>query len=185
MSLHTRLFVVSKLLRREISTSLAVGLLALSLGGCYKSNDQTAKPSGSSAKPAHSHDHDHSSAGPHKGSLIELGNEEYHAELLHDDAAHKVTIYLLDSKAAGKATSPEAKLALNFVVDGKPQQFTLAGVAQADDAAGTFSKYEAVDEALCTVLDDEKSQGKLNVTIGGKQYTGALAADGHGHDHKH
>ena len=34
-----------------------------------------------------------------EGSLIELGSEEYHAELVHDDAAETVTIYLLDSAA--------------------------------------------------------------------------------------
>lgn len=176
---------VSNFRRRDFVASLAVGLALLTFGGCYKPNEQAGKPGGSSAKPAHSHDHDHPSTGPHKGSLIELGDEEYHAELLHDDAAHKVTIYLLDSKATGKATSSEAKIALNFVVDGKPQQFMLPAAPQADDAAGAASKFELVDEALCTALDAPKNAGKLNVTIGGKQYTGALAGDAHDHGHKH
>lgn len=185
MSSLARLRLVSNFPGRHIALRLALGLTLVSVGGCYKPNEQAGKTGGSSSKPAHSHDHDHPTTGPHKGSLIELGDEEYHAELLHDDAAHKVTIYLLDSKASGKVTSTEAKIALNFVVDGKPRQFLLAAAPQADDAAGNSSKFEAVDEALCTALDDKKSQGKLNVTIGGKQYTGALAADAHGHDHKH
>ncbi len=181
--LAARFHAVKKILRRDVAVSLAIALSLVAVGGCYKPNEQAGKPGGSSAKPAQSHGHDHPSTGPHKGSLIELGDEEYHAELLHDDAAHKVTIYLLDSKATGKATSSEAKIALNFVVDGKPQQFMLAAVPDAGDAAGSASKFEAVDEALCTALDAPKSAGKLNVTIGGKQYTGAIAADGHGHDH--
>lgn len=185
MSTFARLRTVLSFVRRDVVVSMAVGLALVAVGGCYKPNEQAGKPGGSSAKPAHSHDHDHPTTGPHKGSLIELGDEEYHAELLHDDAAHKVTIYLLDSKATGKATSSEAKIALNFVVDGKPQQFMLTAAPQADDTAGSASKFEAVDEALCTALDAPKSHGKLNVTIGGKQYSGALAAEGHDHGHKH
>ena len=47
---------------------------------------------------AHPHDdHAHPSEGPHHGSLIELGNEDYHGELVHDHATGSVTIYLLDS----------------------------------------------------------------------------------------
>ena len=40
--------------------------------------------------------HGHPSEGPHHGGLIELGNEEYHAELVHDDDAGTVTLYILD-----------------------------------------------------------------------------------------
>lgn len=176
----------SMLFHRGFASSIALLFALSAVVGCYKSNDQAGKPEGSAKKPAHSHGgHDHPSEGPHKGALIELGNEEYHAELLHDDAAHKVTIYLLDGAAKGKATSSEAKLSLNFVVDGKPQQFSLAAAPQTDDTAGTSSKFEVVDEALCTALDAPKNQGRLNVTIGGKQYTGTIAADAHDHGHKH
>ncbi len=41
--------------------------------------------------------HSHPTEGPHHGTLIELGKEEYHAELVHDDKM--VTIYILDSAA--------------------------------------------------------------------------------------
>jgi hypothetical protein len=166
-------------------TVVAGGCLLLAVSGCYKPNEQAGK-SGSAAKPAHSHgEHDHPTTGPHKGSLIELGNEEFHAELLHDDAAHKVTIYLLDGHAKEKATSAEAKLPLNFVVDGKPQQFWLAAVPQEGDAPGTSSRFELADPAIDAAIDAPKNQGRLNVTIGGKSYSGSLAGEGHEHDHGH
>ncbi|MCE2751496.1 MAG: hypothetical protein LW720_06355 [Pirellula sp.] len=36
--------------------------------------------------------HAHPSEGPHHGSLVELGKEEFHAELVHDSKS--VTIYI-------------------------------------------------------------------------------------------
>ncbi|MCE9607334.1 MAG: hypothetical protein K8U03_20810 [Planctomycetia bacterium] len=165
---------------------VASACLLIAASGCYKPNEPAAKSGGSAAKQAHAHaEHAHPSAGPHKGALIELGKEEFHAELVHDDAAHKVTIYLLDDHAVGKVTTTETKLALNFVLDGKPQQFFLAALPQTDDAAGTTSRFEAVDPALCEAIDAPKNQGRFNVTIAGKSYSGTLAAEAHDHGHKH
>jgi len=162
---------------------VAGACLLLATAGCYKPNEQAG--SGSAKKPAAGHAHDHPTTGPHKGSLIELGNEEFHAELVHDDAAHKVTIYLLDGHAKGNATSTDPQVTLNFVVDGKPQQYFLPTAPQAGDAAGSSSRFELVDEALCTAIDAKNNQGRLNVTIGGKQFSGTIAAHDHEHGHKH
>ena len=41
--------------------------------------------------------HAHPSEGPHHGTLVELGNEEFHAEVVHDDKS--VTVYVLDAGA--------------------------------------------------------------------------------------
>ena len=167
------------MLRPAVSSALVFGIALLATTGCYKTGDQ-----GSAKKPAESHEHDHPTVGPHKGSLIELGVEEYHAELVHDDDAHKVTIYLFDGHVKDKVTSSDATIPLNFVVDGKPVQYALKAAPQAGDAAGASSRFELVDEALCKAIDDEKAKGKLNVTLGGKSYSGELKHD-HGHDHDH
>ena len=75
---------------RTISTSLTLSfaLIAMIVSGC--SNDNSTGPE--TAGPPNtmdSHDdhagHAHPSEGPHHGDLIELGNEEYHAEILHDE----------------------------------------------------------------------------------------------------
>ena len=58
------------------------------------------------AASAHEHDeHAHAHEGPHHGSIVELGNEEYHAEIVHDDATGTVTVYLLDSSAKKSVTT--------------------------------------------------------------------------------
>lgn len=127
--------------------------------------------------------HGHAEEGPHKGQLIELGKEEYHGELLHDDAAHKITIYLLDGAAKKSVPVAEAALTVNVVVDGKPAQFKLPAVPQTDDPAGQSSRFELTDHMLCEALDDPKSKGRLNVTIAGKQFSGELSHEEHA-DHK-
>jgi len=75
---------------------LILTILASALAGCDSSQSGIA----STAEDAHEHAdaHAHASGGPHGGSMLELG--EYHAELVHDDAAGTVTVYILDGAAA-------------------------------------------------------------------------------------
>lgn len=125
-------------------------------------------------------EHAHPEEGPHHGHLIELGNEEYHAELTHDDATHTVSVYLLDS--AGKVAVPveEPELARNLVVGGKPTQFKLAASPQEGDPAGQASRFVLTDEAAHEALETDKTTGRLNVTINGKAYSGKV--EHHAHD---
>jgi hypothetical protein len=125
--------------------------------------------------------HAHAEHGPHGGQLIELGKEEYHGELLHDDAAHKITIYLLDGAAKKSVAIADQELTLNIVVEGKPLQFKLQAAPQTDDPAGQSSRFELVDHALCEALDAPKSKGRLNVTIAGKPYSGEVGHEAHEH----
>src|SRR5262245_16215513 len=64
------------------------------------------------------HEHAHEAEGPHHGHIIELGNEEYHAELTHDDATKTVTIYLLGKDAATAVAIAEPEVVLNLVSAG-------------------------------------------------------------------
>ena len=84
---------VMKNLFKTALASLAMASFVLS--GCADST--TSEPTTSAPTPAadghregdgHDHGEDahaHPSEGPHGGELIELGNEEYHAELLHPE----------------------------------------------------------------------------------------------------
>jgi len=153
----------------------------MSLPGC--GGAATDPPAGKAEhRDGHGHDHGraHAETGPHQGQLIELGDEEYHAELLHDDATHRITIYLLDGKAEKCVPLAEAELTLNLVVAGKPTQFRLPAAPQADDPTGRSSRFEAVDPKLCEALDDKQTKGRLNVTIAGKPFAGEIAP--HEHD---
>lgn len=173
---------------RKFATSWIVGTLAVTtwvvVAGCgpavkSENKDKTAAK-GDDA-------HDHPSEGPHHGSLVELGNEEYHAEVCHDEKTGKIAVYLLDGKAKSAVTSTDKELTINVVTGDKPAQFILPAAPQAGDAAGSTSRFESPDAKLDQALDAEGAKARLSVTIGGKNFTGEIKHDDHGHgdDHDH
>jgi hypothetical protein len=159
-------------------------VLALSFAGCGKSSDQATSSGGAetSAPPATVEaGHDHPSEGPHGGSLIELGNEEYHAELVHDEQAKTVTIYILDSAAKMSVPIDATDVAINLKHEGRGEQFKLAASADQNDAQGKSSRFLSSEAELAEDLDREGAEAELVVTINGKPYRGALE---HEHDHE-
>ncbi len=166
-------------------TLLFYAILALGVAGCGgDSTDKTASSSGAetSAPPATVEaGHDHPSEGPHGGSLIELGNEEYHAELVHDEQAKTVTIYILDSAAKMSVPIDATDVAINLKHEGRGEQFKLAASADQNDAQGKSSRFLSSEAELAEDLDREGAEAELVVTINGKPYRGALE---HEHDHE-
>jgi hypothetical protein len=129
------------------------------------------------------HAHVHPTEGPHHGSLIELGREEYHAELVHDHHAGTVTIYILDGAAAAAVPTTAKQAMLNLVVAGKPRQFRLMPVPQPADPTGTASAFTGTGEELCHAIDAKDLKGRLNVEITGKIYTGGVRPQSCSHAH--
>lgn len=126
--------------------------------------------------------HDHHDHGPHGGHIVELGEEEYHAEVTFDPKAAKITVYILDSSAA-KANPIDAKdVALNLTIDGKPKVFTATAAPQDGDPKGKSSRFEVVGNAdvKAHIKDEEDLKGNVAVTIAGKSYKGEIEHD-HGH----
>src|SRR3989337_1170847 len=108
-------------------------LVTLGLVGCGGNPSQPSGSTETAASPATveaEHDHAHPSEGPHGGSLIELGAEEYHAELIHDDQAGTVTIYLLDSAAKAAVAIDAPDVTINLTHEGRGEQFKLAAAAE-------------------------------------------------------
>ena len=162
---------------KKLSWIVVAGVMALPLAeGCDKK--PPAGPAAGAGGEKHD-EHAHPTEGPHKGQLIELGNEEYHLELVHDDAAHKITVYVLDSAAKQSVATAAEPITINLVVDNKPAQFSLPAARQESDPAGKTTRFEAVDEKLCEAMDAPKAKGRINISIGGKPFTGAIGA----HDH--
>lgn len=176
------------------TSEIGLGLLGVSLlvVGCQDRPapaPEAKAPDAKAAKPADAketankedHDHDHPSKGPHGGDLIELGDEEYHAELTHDDKTHEVTIYLLDG-AAKSAVAIEAKeLVINLKDGGKPEQHKLAAAPLESDGAGKSSRFVAKGNAdLNDDLEHDDADARLQVTIAGQSYIGKIV---HDHDH--
>jgi hypothetical protein len=170
---------MSYLLRWNL-VGLALSSLAVFVGcGDSKSSaskERAATHVSESDRDDHDHDHahGHGAKGPHGGTIIEFGDERYHAELVHDDAAHTTTIYLLGEGAKGAVPVAAEDLKLNLLVAGKPQQFSLKAAAEAADPAGRASRFQSADAALCEALDAKGTTGRLNVEIEGKAFVGKL-----------
>lgn len=167
---------------------------ALAFAGCGKSPPSNVLPAETGHTEGDGHapgeaghaeaGHAHPTEGPHHGHLIELGEEEYHAELAHDEATKTVTIYLLDKEAKAPVGIADAEIMLNLVVDGQPMQAALTAAPQSGDEAGMASAFSKADEALLEALEAEKTTGQVNVTINGKEYVGKVEHHEHGaHEH--
>jgi hypothetical protein len=162
-------------------------LLAVTLAvGC---NQDTGGPTAPAAKNGDGHaEHDHPTEGPHGGELIELGNEEYHAELVHDEQAGTVTIYILDAHAEAAVPIDATELTINLKHDGQAEQFKLAASPDASNPPGKSSRFTSSDAELGEDLEHEGTEPQLVVAINGKQYRGKIEHGDHGHedgDHKH
>ena len=163
-------------------TKRASGLVALGLAvTCAAGGVSAVAAQPKTQKSAHAHAHP--SEGPHHGSLIELGREDYHAELVHDHAANMVTIYILDGAAKDAVSIDDKQLTLNLLVGGKPQQFQLAARPQSTDPEGKCSAFACTSEPMCKALDATGTTGRLNVEVVGKMFVGKFG--GHSHNHGH
>jgi len=159
----------------RLSAVLAVSASAL-LGVVGCGGD---KPPAGTTAGIKSEEHDHPSKGPHGGPLIELGKEEYHVEMIHDDAAGVVTFYVLDGKAQKAVPIPAVEVIVNLKHDGKPEQFKIPAQADTKDPAGNSSRFVSTDKELAEDLDHAGADAELVISIGDKQYRGKLA-----HDHE-
>lgn len=175
---------------RTLKTPIAAGwlvMLVMAAAGC--SGESASNGPETSAPPdtvdSHEgHNHAHPSEGPHHGDLIELGNEEYHAELLHDEEAGTVTIYVLDGAAMAQVPIDATEIAINAKHDGTPEQFPLAASPDANDPEGKSSRFVSDDKELAAHLDEDGADPRLVLTINGKSYRGEITHS-HDHDHEH
>ena len=100
--------------------------LALVLMGCSESAPPAVPPAPAEPTAKTPAEHAHPDEGPHGGSLVELGDEKYHAELLHDDDKGTVTIYLLDGAAKNAVLTDAKEITFNVKHAKEAEQFQLA-----------------------------------------------------------
>jgi predicted small lipoprotein YifL len=142
--------------------AVLAGVAAL-LAGCGKD----AK--GPEPKPPEEHSHP---PPPHGGELLELGNDEYHLELIHDHDGGHVTVYVLgkDVKTPVPVEAPVVNL------EKGPVQFTLTAVNPGPD--GKADTWKGSHEGLRT----DPWLGRIRVKIGDKTYQSPLEGELHSHD---
>ncbi|MCA9088401.1 MAG: hypothetical protein KDA90_07160 [Planctomycetaceae bacterium] len=173
------------MLLKNTLSALTCGLMLVA-SGCGPA--QPAGSGGAAAVDEHGHDHAdahaHPTEGPHHGDLIELGNEEFHAEMVHDAAS--VTIYILDGSARNLVPIDATDVTINAKMGETPRQFKLAASRQESDPEGQSSRFTLADAELAGLIDDEAAAPRLSVTINGNAYRGTVSHHHDGeHDHAH
>ena len=155
--------------------------------GCDKQSDYKTVEAVKKAPALPDHDHGHGAKGPHGGGIVELGDEEYHAEVLVDHDSESVIVYVLGKDA--KTAEAVAAADLSVALEGK-EPLTLKAASQSGDAEGKASKFVLVDHDLVhTLMDAGFLHGDLRITIADKPYIGHIdyhldgsSHDEHGHD---
>ncbi len=166
-------------MQRTFWTWLVAGAAALPLVGCNGGSSEY-KPAGELPQTADDHAHDHSAEGPHHGALVELGEEEYHAEIVVDGKTHTLRVYLLGPDARSAVTTAATELTIT------PQGAAVITLKPAaDQPAGEASVFEFQDDAIVhEIAEDEFIHGELAVKIGEKDFKKGLDVHFHGdHDH--
>lgn len=162
----------------------ALALIGLVLGCAEKTATPPAADAGAKATTkADHHDHDHPTRGPHDGDLIELGDEEYHAEFVHDEKTFDITIYILDASAKNAVAIEAAEVVINLKHHGDPEQYKLAAEPLEGEGAKSSRFVSKQNEDLCHAIEEEDADARLSVTINGTPYSGKLNHDHEGHDH--
>lgn len=147
-----------------------VCLAALIVAGCNSSSDQPEAPADPHAG------HDHSSLGPHGGHVLELGEEDYHAEWRFNNDSGKVTVYLLDAAAKKAVTTTAATISVQVKVGEDISDYKLPAINQSDEDPATTSEFELVDTVMLEYLKGvgHGIDATLTVVIGDKEYSGAF-----------
>jgi hypothetical protein len=169
--------------------SLTLGMLGLIVwSGC----DYVETYLGSSCGPQCSHLHDctcgaddqandddndegHTHVGPNGGRLIVLGDEDYHAELRINHETAEATVCVLDHTGRRPVCADHDEINLNIRFNGQPHQIRLNAV-NGDAAEVIRSRFSGTSELL---RSECQLDGRLNIAINGKPYSGRVA---HGED---
>lgn len=156
-----------------------LGWLGVGCGGSSSGPEQGAGVL--KTADAHDHAHDHAHHGPHHGHLMEIGEEEYHAEWTHDDTG-RITFYILDAEAKKEVPIEAAEIRIDVKIgDNPPVTYTLPAVQPQDGKSAVF---EITNKELLGALETLKSPGvvaTLHVTIEGKTFAQRIVEHEHAH----
>jgi len=176
---------------RGFFTVLAVLLVGVWFTGCTPSSEPTKTETGGSGQKAdehgheHGHDHhDHAAQGPHGGHIVELGQEEYHAEWTHDDESGKVTVYILDGEMKNEVKIESTEITINTKIGDAEKDYTLAAEDAGESDPPQAAKFSVEDKSLVVALEAAGKEGtsaRLKVTIKGKEFTSPITHEAHDH----
>jgi len=181
-------------LNRILPLLLAFSLVTLGVGcpsGSGSDDDngseQTANGNGDDS---HAHGHSHAAPGPEGGHILEIGDEEYHVEWIHDeDEPGVITFVVRDAMAKEEVPIAADKLIVEFTTGPEGAQLSrevdIPGVGQNADNPKT-ARFELNDRiAVQNILSGEDVTAVLKLSIDGKQYEKEIEHHAHGHGHSH
>jgi hypothetical protein len=156
--------------------------LTVGLAGC-PNRPATKGPDG---KAGHDHDHDHVHVhkGPHGGSIMEIGEEEFHAEWVRGPGG-KITFYFLDAAAKNEAPVEADEIAIEVrIADNEPVTYTLAAVNPEDGRAAVFEITDPNLDGALGALSEKVTATFPRLTLGGKSFENVkIEEHQHGDEH--
>lgn len=175
------------LLQRSLEMTLTVAF-ALVLTGCT-GGDSAYTEVGHDEPELATEDHSahgHGSHGPNGGDIVELGNEDFHAEFVVDEAAHRMDVYILGSDAETAKPIEATEISLSFKHGDEVEEFKLAAAPLDGEPEGQSSKFTLADEEAFGELHEHAEGGTLSIAAGEESLTGTVKhSHGAGHDDGH
>jgi hypothetical protein len=171
----------------NIRTFGAMLSLAAAIGFCTGLAGCTSATGGKGAgdgKAAAEHAHVHH--GPHNGHLMEIGEEEYHAEWT-DDESGKVTFYFLDGEAKKEVPIDAEEITIEVKIgDKEPTSYKLVAVEPKDMKASAFAIVDKNLQGVLEVVSEGVTKKFPKLTIGGKTFENLkIEEHKHGDEHEH
>ncbi len=165
---------------------LALALLPLA-AGCPGSSGSN-KPAENHGHNDHAHSHD---TGPAGGHIIELGDEQYHVEWLHDDEEGRLTFIVRDGDVKEEVPIDADHLTVELTVkndqgEDVSQEIEIPAIGRTDEKPQT-ARFELVDKAaIVSIVGGKDVKVMLHVPIGEEDFSAEIKHDAHhGHSHSH
>ena len=169
------------LLRRSFELALTAAF-ALVLTGCTDSSSEFTEVSHDESEVRHDDHsgHGHGAHGPNGGEIVEVGNEEFHAEVVVDEDTHRIDVFVLGSDAKTAKPIDATEISVSFKHGDEVEDFKLAAAALDGEAEGQSSKFTLTSEELFEELHEHSEGATLSFTAGGESLSGTVT---HSHDH--
>ncbi|QDT28084.1 hypothetical protein [Gimesia panareensis] len=167
---------------------MCCGVALALFAGCTSQDDTRTfdeKDSQASAEAEHAHEHDHEhDHGPNGGHLLEVGEEQYHVEVVFDNDKRTLTAFILGPDA--KSAHPIAGETIDFdlEVGDKEHEIPLAAKPLDGEKDGKSSRFVAEGKAIPESIKAESDlNGHFHLDIGEDHFHVDLHHEGHDHDH--
>lgn len=175
------------MLMKRVTELTLTTAFALVLTGCTGSNSEFTEVGHDESEVAdmdHS-GHGHGHHGPNGGDIVEVGNEEYHAEVTVDEASNRVDVYILGSDAKTAKPIESTEISLSFKHGEEVEDFKLAAAALDGEPEGQSSKFTLTSEEFFEELHEHSEGATLTFTAGEETLTGTVHHSHEHGDHEH